>query len=801
MTGARATSSRPRDGVGSGRRNPHEVSALTTAPFAGYRSARVVRTGGRSDGSFRPAFPLVEAKLSRPGSSPAIIDRPRLTRVLSADPPHPVVTVIAPPGYGKTVLLANWASIEPRSVAWLTLDEFDNTPSVFLTYVAAALDRVHAVDPSLGATLAVSDTRILAAAVPRLASELHRWPQPGILVLDDVHRLTDRRCLDALAGLVEHLPPGFQVVLGSRAVPDLPLGRLRANRALGEIGRDELAFDADETRALAEAVGHRMTAEQARALAEATEGWAAAIYLATLGHSRADGSAMGPIRVSGRDGYIADYLRSELRPVLDDRDVTVLTRTSILDVVAHGLAEEVSGEPDATDRLRRLSGANLLIDNLAGEAAAFRYHHLLREHLEAELERNEPGARSGLHRRAAAWYEAAGQTALAIEHAIAGGDTEAAARMVEATTLRTYLIGQGDRLSRWLATFDDQVFARQPTLAMGAALVHGLSGRPESAERMADIVERSTFDGVPINGTASFESARAILRASMVRHGPDDALANASEAVAAEGPGSPWRTLSLEVLAQAWLMHGDVARADTVLGDAIAAAPPMGGYAFYALGLSAAVAMGRGDWAAAERFAHESRVRLDGMASEGVSAMLVHAVAARVALHHGDARGGREELVRAQLLLPLVSHALPVTVVLGLLEMARGYLAAADPAGAGAAVSAAESILRVRPDLGVLAAQVADLRHRVHESADSIVGPSTLTPAELRLLPMLSTYLMFQDIADRMGLSKHTVKTQAVSIYGKLGASSRADAVDRAIEVGLLEPFSGLRLTAPRQPR
>jgi hypothetical protein len=210
----------------------------------------------------------------------------------------------------------------------------------------------------------------------------------------------------------------------------------------------------------------------------------------------------------------------------------------------------------------------------------------------------------------------------------------------------------------------------------------------------------------------------------MVRHGPDDALANAGEAVAAEGPGSPWRTLSLEVLAQAHLMQGDVARADAALADGIAAAPPIGSYAFYALGLSAAVAMGRGDWAGAERYARESRVRLGGMASEGVSAMLVHAVVARVALHHGDARGGREELIQAQLLLPLVSRALPVTVVLGLLEVARADLAAADPAGAGAAVSAAESILRVRPDLGVLAAQVADLRRRVHESASASAATS-----------------------------------------------------------------------------
>jgi LuxR family transcriptional regulator, maltose regulon positive regulatory protein len=158
----------------------------------------------------------------------------------------------------------------------------------------------------------------------------------------------------------------------------------------------------------------------------------------------------------------------------------------------------------------------------------------------------------------------------------------------------------------------------------------------------------------------------------------------------------------------------------------------------------------------------------------------------------------REELVHAQLLRPLVSWALPAVVVQSLIEVSRAYLALADPAGAGSAIAEAERVLRQRPDLGLLAEQVADVRRRIRESAGSFVGSSALTPAELRLLPMLSTHLLFPEIADRLGVSKHTVKTHVVSIYGKLGASSRSEAVDRAIELGLLEPYPGLRLTARR---
>jgi LuxR family maltose regulon positive regulatory protein len=313
---------------------------------------------------------------------------------------------------------------------------------------------------------------------------------------------------------------------------------------------------------------------------------------------------------------------------------------------------------------------------------------------------------------------------------------------------------------------------------------------------MADIVEHSTFSGVPANGTASLESARALLRAAMVRQGPDDAIANAAFAVAAEGPGSPWRTLACEVLALCHILHGDTAAADAVLAAAVDAAPAGGSYAFYGLALRSSLAMARRDWDSATRYARESHDRFGQMQFDGAaSSVLVHAVAARVAIHHGDQAEGREELVHAQLVRPLASYALPSTAVVGLLEVTRAYLAIADPAGAGSALAEVERILHRRPGLGVLTEQAAELRRRSAESAQALAGPSTLTPAELRVLPMLSTHLMFEEIAQRLHVSRHTVKTQVVSIYSKLGVSSRGEAVERAIEIGLLEPFPGLRLT------
>jgi LuxR family maltose regulon positive regulatory protein len=737
----------------------------------------------------------VEAKLRVPALHPGIVSRGRLVGPLLAEPRRPVVAVVAPPGYGKTTLLAEWAAREDRDVAWLTVGEYDDEPSVFLTYLAAAIDRIGPLDPSIGSALTVPASRLLAVAVPRLATALHLRRWPGLLIIDDIHRLADRTCLDALGALLELLPPGFQVAMAARTTPDLPLGRLRAHRRLLEIGRDQLAFDGSETEVLAARAGCPLSQGQADALATRSEGWAAAIYLTALARAGSDARAVEIDDVSGPVRYIADYLRSELRPVHDD-DMTLLTRTSILDSVEPGLAEAVSGMPDVPERLRRLADANLLIGRFSGPEISYRYHHLLRDHLRTELERREPALEPELHRRAATWYTRSGRHEEAIEHSFAGGDVDAAARLVEETTLRTYLLGQGDRLMRWMASFEDEVFERRPGLAVGAALVYALSGRPEAADHMADTAERSTFSGELALGTASFESARAILRAAMMRGGPDDAVANATLAVAVEGPGSPWRTLACAALALGHVLRGDASTADEVLATAVRSASASESQPYYALALRASLAMARGDWRAASGYAQESQDRFALMQSAAVvSSVLVHAVAARVAIHHGDLARGREELVHAQIVRPLASYALPSVALLALLEVARAYLGVADPAGAAAAVTEGERIIQRRPRLGILADQLADMRQRARGAAVALAGPSTLTPAELRVLPMLSTYLKIEEIAERLFVSRHTIKAQVVSIYGKLGVSSRGEAVERAIEIGLLEPFPGLRLS------
>ncbi len=736
---------------------------------------------------FRSSLPLVEAKLQPPAQRPATIERDRLLRPLLAASGPRVVAVIAPPGYGKTTLLAQWAARESRPVAWVTLDDLDNDPAVLLSYLATAFDRIEGVDDAIRSGLGATPGRILAVAVPRLLAELARWSRPAVLVLDDAHRLVEPTALDVVTSLLDHLPTGFRVAITARTEPALPLARLRAAGELLEIGSGQLALTDEETAVAVAADGHPLKPGDVRAVRERTEGWAAGIHLAALALARGDDEAAPADALSGRDRYIAGYLRSEFQRDLEPDDVAVVTRTAILETITPPLAEAITSVEDAWSRLALVARRNLLVQDVGGAGPALRYHNLLRDFLLGELDEREPGARPELHRRAAIAYARTYDLERAVDHAFASEDLDAVAAHVAAALLPTFFGGHPATVDRWVLRLDETAFQRHPPLAVLAAWIHLLNGRPDAADRLADIAERSAFAGSPGDGSASFESQRAMLRAMMARHGPADVLASAEVAAAIEVADSPWRGTALGVLGGGHRMLGRPAEAEAAF-IAGAAAGNMVSAAF-----AAGLALQRGDWAAAEPMIARARAMMAATHFEGLlQSIVVHAVGARVALHRGDQAGAREDLVNAQRVRPLASHAAPWLIVDALLHLARAYLALGDTPGAQVVLREAEAIVRRRPGLGVLTTELVELRRLLAHAAATLAGSSSLTAAELRLLPLLPTYLSFQEIADRLFVSRNTVKTQAMSIYGKLQASSRGEAVERAVELGLLEPYPGL---------
>jgi LuxR family maltose regulon positive regulatory protein len=265
-------------------------------------------------------------------------------------------------------------------------------------------------------------------------------------------------------------------------------------------------------------------------------------------------------------------------------------------------------------------------------------------------------------------------------------------------------------------------------------------------------------------------------------------LADTQAALAELGPASQWRPTAQLLEGIGYLLAGQADRADVILAHAAEVATEAHALPAVAIALAerSLVAIHQQDWMKAATLAEQAQgvVRageLDGY----VASALVHAVAARVAAHQGDAPRVQQQLARATRLRPLLTYALPYFAVQTLVELGRVCLALDDATGARVVVRQARGILRRRPDLGILPGQVDELRSKLDSSRGGAAGASSLTTAELRLLPMLPTHLSYPQIAERLYLSPSTVKTQAISLYRKLGVSSRSQAVDRLQQLGI----------------
>ena len=732
---------------------------------------------------FKASFELVEAKLHPPWARPGIVPRTELVDRLVAAQPR-LICAVAPPGYGKTTLLVQWAQRNPRRVGWISVDHHDNDPVVLLTYLAAALDRIEPIDPDVLLPLSLPGV-VAATVVPRLAAEVSSMTEPVWLVLDHVELLSNQECLDAVAELAVRLPEGSCLALASRSRPPLPM-RSWGGRAI-EMGVAELAMGMGEARQLLEGAEVGLPDADVDELVGRTEGWPVGLYLAALAlRAGGPGPSAGPA-FTGQDRFLADYLRSELLDRLSPELVAFLTRTAVLDQMSGPLCDAVLGGSGSGRLLASLEGSNLLLVALDRRQEWYRYHQLFRELLLAELDRREPGLAQQLHDRAAAWCEANDLPETAIDHAQAAGDPDRVARLVRGLAQPAYAAGRFSTVRRWLAWFEDQgLVQRYPPVAVQGAWLHALVGQPADAERWADAAERSSFTGTLPDGSTT-ESWVALLRALLCRDGVERMRVDAQTAVAGLDPGSPWRATAILLEGIGYLLDGQADRADPILAHAaeVAAEARAMPAASAALAERSIVAMDRDEWDQADTLAEQALgIMRAGRLDNYVMSPLIYAVAARTAIHRGDLALAREQLALAANLRPLLTYAMPHRAVQTLLELGRAHLALDDGAGARTVLSQARDILQRRPDLGVLPRQAEELWSRADSSDDKPTGVSSLTTAELRLLPLLPTHLTFAEIGQQLYVSRHTVKTQAISVYRKLGVSSRSQAVQRLQELG-----------------
>ena len=731
--------------------------------------------------------PLREARFVAPHRHVGTLRRTRLLRQLGSVTERPIVSIVAPPGYGKTSLLAQWAKEGARPAAWLTADGTDNDPVVFLTDLALAIDRVAPLDAKLFTEIATA-TMSHRTVVGRLLAGMSRPDEPVRIGIDDGHRITSRVCLDVLAELVSHLPDGTQVAIAGRTRIRLPFVRWRADGSLLEIGPAELAIDEREVVSLGRELGLRLPAGTATRLGRETEGWPALLALAMRG---AETAASDPESIDGSSNRLVEsYLRSE---VLDGRsapEIAFLTRTSILERLTAPLCDAVMDRQGSIDLLYDLGRSTLLMDEYSG---SYRCHTLLRDFLQRELVVREPELVTTLHRRAAAWYQANGAIAQAVDHAFAADDLDLVAVLVGSGFVQFHWSGHRATIRAWARRLGAHALEAHPWLAVLAAWEEIAAGDVPAARRFADLAERGTFEGRPPDGTVSFEAGRSMLRAGMVGRGATDALANASRAVDLEGGLGSWRDFALWQLAVARLTVGDRAGADAAFAEGIVAARSAHHLArwYCLLGHRGLMAAEDGDWEAAGSLVEESdaidpRPQIEGYLSS-IPSRLVRIL---LMIHDGEIAAARRELARATSLRPLLSGAAPAAGVQLLLAFARAHVEINDPAGARALIAQASDVIRDRPDLGVLPSEVDAFRASLAARAPGRgVGATSLTVAELRVLSLLPYYLSFKEIGQRLGVKETTIKSQALAIYLKLGAATRSDAVDLAVAAGLLERF------------
>src|SRR5436190_14800648 len=460
--------------------------------------------------------PILATKLYLPRLRPNVVFRPRLLERLNEGVHRKLTLISAPAGFGKTTLVSEWVEGIERPIAWLSLDEGDNDPARFLTYLVAALQTIaaHIGEGVLG-MLQSSQPPPPEAMLTALLNEITTLPDHFVLVLDDYHVIDAKPVDMALAYLVEHLPPQMHLVIATREDPDLPLARLRARGHLTELRATDLRFTASEAAGfLTQVMGLNLSTEDIAALEDRTEGWIAGLQLAALsmqGHQ----DIPGFIRAfAGDHRYIADYLVEEVLQRQPESVRSFLLQTSILDRLNGPLCDAVTGQEGGNARLVALERGNFFIVPLDDKRQWYRYHHLFAEVLSAHLLAERPDQVSTLHRRASEWYEQHGSAADTIRHALEAFDFARAADLIELALPAMLRSRQEATVLGWLQALPDELVHVRPVLSVGYAGALLVSGELEGVEARLRDAERwldTTADRTELALAASASSAEMVV--------------------------------------------------------------------------------------------------------------------------------------------------------------------------------------------------------------------------------------------------------------------------------------------------
>jgi LuxR family maltose regulon positive regulatory protein len=693
---------------------------------------------------------------------------PRRALLLSLSrTPAAVVVLRAPAGYGKTTLLRQWDASDARPFAWAAVGPEHNDPDTLSAAIAAAL-----------AGAAGMPRRGRRAGVEAFLAREGAGSQ--VLVLDDAHHLTASRALAMVERIARGLPDGSQLVLSSREELDGAVARLSRSLSVMRLEANDLSMSASEGRALFEAAGLHVPAEQVETVVRRTGGWPLGLQVMMLA-ARLHGVDDEQIGLSEvPEQVVGEVLREEFVRPLPDEDQEFLAVTAVAERLNGDLCDAMLGVEGSAETLRRLERSNVPVVGLDETGEWYRLQGLFRDMLLDDLTRRRPATVRRAHQRASAWLERLGDTAAATHHAKAAGELDQAGRLL-LELASTSLLTCDEAVPGITEPFTRAEVRDEPALAAAFGWIALGRGAVDQASSYAALGRSAQTDETGAETAAALELLDAVIAADGC-----EAMRDRAAAAAARAPtGSTWELVSRYVQGAAMQLAGDAEGCDLLeqarrLGDLLP--PAVRALTNAQLTLAA---LGGDDRADAQARAEEAR-ELAG--SDGFAAALSHALLALLRAKAGSDSAARERYAAAVATIasspepPPWLRALTLSVLcraavqLGNGNDARGHLEAAraawpqgrrDASGLNAELDALAATLDAFP-------------------AVSLDRAGHLTPAELRVLRLLPTHLSFREIGDHLFLSRHTVKTEAISTYRKLGVTSRSEAVRRAGELGLL---------------
>jgi LuxR family transcriptional regulator, maltose regulon positive regulatory protein len=747
--------------------------------------------GDSGDVTGPPRPELLWTKLVAPAPRAGLLPRADVQSLLRSSLQAKLCLVAAPAGSGKTTLLAQWQAMAGGGrVAWVSLDEGDNDPTRFWSYLVAA---VRTVEPEVGtvALEALGDpsVELERVVVPSLVSDLATVAAPLVLVLDDYHLITDATCHQTLGLFLDHLPAAVHVVLSTRLDPPLPLARMRARAELAQLRVGELHFTHEETAELLNgSMGLGLAAEEVARLAERTEGWAAGLVLAGLSlRGRPDSSGF-IAAFSGGDRHVADYLGAEVLDRQPEEIRSFLLRTSVLERLSGPLCDAVLEAQGSADLLAELEASNLFVVPLDDRRRWYRYHQLFADLLRLQLGARQPGLVPVLHRRAAAWHQANGNVDEAIGHASAAGDFTEAGTLIARYWAAHWLGGQRATVARWLDGLPEAAITADPPVALIAAWTRGFQGASkQDTERWLAAAEDPSYGGPPPDGMRSQAFGAALARATLIFDDLGRSATAARRALELAGDQPAENSWAGSALGQALYLSGQAAEARPRLEDLVSHVPAsVQPYAVVtALAVLSLIAADQDDPAAASLARRAvAMAHAEGVSFEPLSGT-VYLALGRALARQGKLAEAELQLGRALELFKVDSmglHRALALLVLASVRHGRG-----DRPGAQALADQAHNLIDQFTDPGVLPALLEQTEEMLGSRPRRPVQMAApLTERELAVLRLLPTELSTREIGRELYVSPNTVRSHVQAIYRKLQVNSRAEAVTQARQLGLL---------------